>query len=372
MPTRINIDRFEQLAHGYWDFHLPTLLRYGFPLDFPDEARQFLKSTEENHKSAVEFAKDIENYIKTEKEYSAIFGPFDHPPFGDQTQASPFMSRPKPDSDNRRIIVDLSWPKGASVNHFTKKNIYLGTTYQLKYPTVDCITDHLCTLGKDALIYKIDLARAFRQLPVDPYDYNLLTLKWKKGYFCDVYTPFGHSGGSLTCSRITGLFRYLAYKHGFTTYTYVDDVIGIGLPVVAKEGFSYMTNLLEELNFPISTSKLVSPSEEATCLGIIINARKQTLSIPQGKLQEIITKCTDIMDKKSVTRRQFQSVLGSLMFIHKCVKSARIFTNRLLDSLRKSSSSFIHITEDIRKDLRWFLYFTSLMAPLPLIIPHLP
>ena len=195
-------------------------------------------------------------------------------------------------------------------------------------------------------------------MPVDPYDYNLLTLKWKKGYFCDVYTPFGHSGGSLTCSRITGLFRYIAYKHSFTTYTYVDDVIGIGLPVVAKEGFSYMKNLLEELNFPISTSKLVSPSEEAICLGIIINAKKQTLSIPQGKLQEIIEKCTDIIDKKSVTRRQFQSVLGSLMFIHKCVKSARIFTNRLLDSLRKSSSNFIHITEDIRKDLRWFLHFT--------------
>ena len=79
LPTRINIDRFEQLAYGYWDHHLPTLLRYGFPLDFPDDARQFLKSTEENHKSAVEFERDIENYIKTEREYSAIFGPFDHP-----------------------------------------------------------------------------------------------------------------------------------------------------------------------------------------------------------------------------------------------------------------------------------------------------
>ena len=163
-------------------------------------------------------------------------------------------------------------------------------------------------MGTQALLYKIDLARAFRQLPVDPYDYNLLTLKWKNTYFCDVFTPFGHSSGSLTCSRVTGFFRYLAYKHGYVTYTYVDDVIGIGLPVQAKEGFNFMQNLLKDLNFPISNSKLVTPTEEAVCLGIVINARKQTVSVPQVKLKEIIVKCKNVMSKKSVTKREFQSL----------------------------------------------------------------
>ena len=37
-----------------------------------------------------------------------------------------------------------------------------------------------------------------------------------------------------------------------------------------------MKNLLEELSFPISANKLVTPTEEATCLGTIINSRKQT------------------------------------------------------------------------------------------------
>ena len=123
---------------------------------------------------------------------------------------------------------------------------------------------------------------------MDPYDYNLLCLKWKNEYFCDLYTPFGHSGGSLSCSRLTSFFRYLAYQRGYTTYTYVDDVIGLGFPDNAQEGFTYLTQLLEELNFPISNSKLVAPTHEATCLGIIINVKNQTLSIPPEKLKEDI------------------------------------------------------------------------------------
>ena len=91
-----------------------------------------------------------------------------------------------------------------------------------------------------------------------------------------------------------------------------------------------MKQLLQDLNFPIIPSKLVSPSHRATCLGIVIDAKNQTLSIPEEKLQEILQKCQEILKFQWVTKTKFQSLLSSLMFIHKCVKPTRIFTNRLL------------------------------------------
>ena len=94
---------------------------------------------------------------------------------------------------------------------------------------------------------------------------------------------FGHVGGSLSCCRLTSFFRYLAHIRGYVTYCYVDDVIWIGVDPEVTQGFQYMKNLLDELNFPISTSKLVAPCEEAVCLGIIVNAKNQTVSIPEGK-----------------------------------------------------------------------------------------
>ena len=197
------------------------------------------------------------------------------------------MTRDKPDSDNRRVIIDLSWPAKASVNYFHKDNVYLQTVYKLQYPTIDSITHHLTKLGKGTLLYKVDLSRAFRQLPIDPHDYDLLALRWKDSYYCDLFTAFGFKEGSQFCSRLTDLFRYLMFKQNYTVFTYIDDTVGCGDTGTAWAGFEYLKYLLREFNFPISPRKLVSPSTVVNCLGIIIDTVKQTVSIPDNKQKEM-------------------------------------------------------------------------------------
>ena len=82
-------------------------------------------------------------------------------------------SVPKQGSDERRFILDLSCPKGASVNDGICKDFYLGEPVNLTYPTVDDIAERIVQFGPGCL-FKRDLKRAYRQLPVDPYDYPLL------------------------------------------------------------------------------------------------------------------------------------------------------------------------------------------------------
>ena len=183
LPSEINFQKLEALAVDYWDWQRPLFLKFGFPLNFPDEKRQCLINGNTNHSSAIDYADDIEHYLNIEKQHGAIVGPFSEPPFGTLTHTSPFMSRPKLDSEKSRVIIDLSWPENASINHFTTANVYLNTVFKLQYPTVDSITQQLRNMGKKALLYKIDLSRAFRQLPVDPYDYNLLCLQWSMVIF---------------------------------------------------------------------------------------------------------------------------------------------------------------------------------------------
>ena len=57
----------------------------------------------------------VQAYLQKEIEMGAIEGPLEESPFP-SCHVSPFMSRPKPNSDSRRVIVDLSWPKGESAN----------------------------------------------------------------------------------------------------------------------------------------------------------------------------------------------------------------------------------------------------------------
>lgn len=212
------------MSKEYWDWQLAYFLRYGFPLDFPKHEEDNLKNDCQAHASAENYSSHVDKYIKTEIEHEAIYGPYDKPPYGASTHFSPFMTRAKTDSVDRRVIIDLSWPESHSINHFTTSNVYLGTVYKLQYPTVDIITDMLAAKGKGTYMFKIDLSRAFRQLRVDPADFNLLCLKWGGNYYSDGYYPFGHVSGSMACTRLSSFFRYLMFKKKYDIVSYVDDM----------------------------------------------------------------------------------------------------------------------------------------------------
>ena len=75
-----------------------------------------------------------------------------------------------------RIIVNLSSPYGNSVNDRISNEVYDGTEFELKYPSVDNIVNAIHELGPDVLLSKIDVSRAFRNLRVDTGDFDLLGL----------------------------------------------------------------------------------------------------------------------------------------------------------------------------------------------------
>ena len=77
-----------------------------------------------------------QSYIDTEIGKKALMGPFVEPHVVPM-HVLPVMTRPEKDSDVWRIVVDLSWPRGYSINDGIHKNDYLGSPINLKLPTVD-------------------------------------------------------------------------------------------------------------------------------------------------------------------------------------------------------------------------------------------
>ena len=117
-------------------------------------------------------------------------------------------------------------------------------------------------------------------------------------------------------------------------------------------------SLLTELGLDISISKLVPPTTVAICLGIEIDTVNQTLRIPDDKLQEIRQMVHNYSKKTQVTKKQLQSLLGSLLYITKCVKPARYFLNRMLHLLRAShNTAHIVLNQQFHRDLNWFNIF---------------
>ena len=255
--------------------------------------------------------------------------------------------------------MDLSWPKGASVNTSVQKDVYLDTQYILNYPSIDSITSSLVKLGPEALIYKVDISRAFRQIKIDPRDIDLLGLKFQDNYFIDRSVPFGYRNGSQICQRCTDAIRFTMQQHGFPhLFNYIDDLIYTGLPSNIHNSFQFLLKLLEELGLDISHKKLVSPSTSVVCLGIRIDTVNRTLSIPDTKLKEIVNICKSWVSKTYCSKRQLQSLLGTLLYISKCVKPARFFLNRMLALLRHNHYvGKILLNQPFFQDLSWFNTF---------------
>ena len=115
-----------------------------------------------NHASALRNPKGVDKYFTDEVQYNAILGPLATPPFT-KMHYSAIMARVKSDGGTR-VIVDLSWPHANSINSCVPTNIFDFMTFQLMYPTIDHVVEKIRQYGSDALLFKVDLQRAFRNL----------------------------------------------------------------------------------------------------------------------------------------------------------------------------------------------------------------
>ena len=139
------------------------------------------------------------------------------------------MTRDKPNSVNRRVVIDLSWPVGGSVNAGVPSDQYLDTDFVLK-------------LGRGCKIFKVDITRAFRHVPIDPGDLDLLGLHWGD-YFIDFLVPFGFKHGSAISLRISDAVHFIMNQEGHGIWNYIDDFLCVSL--LSKIEYTYIR--LQEL-----------------------------------------------------------------------------------------------------------------------------
>ena len=65
------------------------------------------------------------------------------------------MSREKSDFDNRRVIVDLNWLKGASINNNVSDNTYARLDFILTLPNINQVVRAIKKFGKGSFMSKI-------------------------------------------------------------------------------------------------------------------------------------------------------------------------------------------------------------------------
>lgn len=138
LNSALNLEKWEEELAAYHDREICLFLRYGWPVGYELDSPP--TSVEENHHSGQQHLTHVRNFIQKELGHGAIIGPFTNPPFHPWTRISPILTRPKKDSTDRRIIIDLSFPKGNAVNNGIDINSIFGRDSSYVLPTISDFT----------------------------------------------------------------------------------------------------------------------------------------------------------------------------------------------------------------------------------------
>ena len=199
-------------------------IRWGFRIGFDYGLCQCTRALR-NMKSVSEHKEVVEEYIRGEVEAGRVMGPFSREAFPG-VQVSPFGVIPKSEPGKWRLIIDLSAPKGSSVNDGIDPALC-----SLAYLSVDLVMRRVRVAGQGALLAKFDLKSAYRNVPVHPNDRWLLGMLWDDQLFVDSVLPFGLRSAPKIFTAVASMLAYVIRKRDVCWLDhYLDDFVLVGPP----------------------------------------------------------------------------------------------------------------------------------------------
>lgn len=361
VPSNLDINTWHKIKTGHdHDTFVLDGVTFGFPLEYLGRHLPTLHATQ-NHFSARQFPQAIEKYITKELQEEALAGPFSTSPFT-PFHVSPLMTRPKSASDERRIIVDLSFPEGG-VNQWVVKGLSRGELVSHNLPTIANAIEVITLQGIDnTWLSTIDISRAYRNFRTCPKDWPLLGIMYSNNYYLDTALPFGARMSSYYMQRVAEFISRALKAKGIKSLMYLDDLLIISTSLMqATHHHDEATRLITSLGLPVAPHKVTPPTKSLVWLGISFDMIERSISIPTSKLQEISKFLDEMSNQRTVTIKCAQRAVGLINHLAKCVAPARLFMSRILAELRASHKQpMFNISRQVAADLRWFnLYLSS-------------
>ena len=307
----------------------------------------------------------VRKYLATEVAQGRKAGPFLQPPF-DTLVGSPMgvIEKKRSNPVKFRIIHDLSWPAGASVNdHIDPEK------FRCFYASFDDAVNLVKRRGVGALMAKLDLTDAFKHILVRPEDWPLLCSTWEQRqpdgtvvteFYVDLFLPFGlRSSPRLFNDYADALEFAMRMEKVKDLLHYLDDYFTVGPPGTdeCRTNMDTMVRVCKDLGFTVNPDKVTDPATTTTFLGIDIDSVKQEARIDPVRLKEITRELRLFKRARSATKRQILSIVGKLHFICRVCPPGRAFLRRMIDISQKARHLHhrIKLNAEFRADINWWL-----------------
>lgn len=207
-----------------------------------------------NLKSAIDNPKVIEEKIRKELECDRVEGPFKTKPFPN-IRISPLGLVPKKSKGSWRLIHHLSYPdkKLNSINAGISD-----VSSAVQYVGINEAIQHIKILGKDTFLCKTDIRSAFRILPVNPNDFELLGFQWGGNFYYDKCLPMGCRTSCKIFEEFSTALEWIAInKLGIPGMVHIldDFLILESSKTMAVSKFKAFISLCEDIGVPLANDK---------------------------------------------------------------------------------------------------------------------
>ena len=333
------------------------------------------KSAKRNMKSAFDNPQVVRDYLALESKLGRIEGPLD---IGTPCIiTNRFGVIPKQHQPGKwRLIVDLSHPKGASVNDGIEQDLC-----SLSYASIDDAVSMVLQKGRGTLLAKLDLESAYRIVPVHPQDRHLLGMQFDGELYVDTALPFGLRSAPKIFTALADGLLWIMTRHGIqAALHYLDDYIFFGTPDTSEcaEALKLALQLCEQLGVPVSKLKVEGPATILAFLRILLDTVAMELRLPEEKLRRLKSLIQQWKTKRSCTKRELLSLIGQLQHACRVVRPGRTFLRRMitLSTYPKELHHHVRPNAAFRSDLQWWASFLeewngiSMMTQDPHISPQ--
>ena len=252
-----------------------------------------------------------------------------------------------------RLIVDLSSPAGFSIN-----DGILQEHSSLRYTSLDHLASLVNSVGRGTLLVKAGIKEAYRMIPIHPHDQYLLGVQWNGHYYIDRMLPFGLCSAPKIFSAVADGLQWILTQYGITHLLhYLDDFISVAVSMnqAMKQKYT-LVSIFQCLGVPLEQSKLVGPSTCLTFLGIQVDTEALLLRLPKEKLEQPKQELSHCILRKTITKRELQSLTGLLQFATKVIRPGRTFLRQLytMQSIGSHSGHHIRLNSVARADIMWW------------------
>ena len=262
-PSPLKTASWLEVLAGHPDQEYAAYIRsgiqWGFRVGFVRGSIR-LKSCSSNHPSAVAGGEVVKTYLNVECDAGRLVGPL-APTDLQGVHISPIGLVPKSEPNQWRMIVDLSHPRGRSVNDGISSEVA-----SVSYASVDDAVQLVLKLGKGTLLAKLDLKQAYRQVPIHPQDQHLFGICWEGRVYVDRVLPFGLRSAPKIFTAVSDMIAWAFHKWGIEEHIrYFDDFLILGRPGsnAAQNSLEGALQALDYLGVPVSWNKTEGPDIRA-------------------------------------------------------------------------------------------------------------